>query len=332
MKHKSFIDIEHANADNIGEFKPGDEIIIQEKIDGTNAAIRFDRETKSVVAQSRKNILNCDDNLRGFFEWAQRLDAAAIEAALGDTYILFGEWLVPHTVIYPEERYDQFYAYDIYSLTGNTYLPQHIVRATAQELGINYAPVFYEGEFTSWDDCKQYVGRTGLGGEYGEGIVVKNQTLVTIATMRAYHCVPSYRDLFNDDWMNGRNRGYIPREPFYLKIVGEKFKETKPIKKKKQLSPEDQAAYDEAVAKTESIVTPARTEKILHKLVDEGILPEKWQAKDLKTVAQNLPKRMFEDCLKEEKALATSIPQFSKLCNKVCMQHARDILNKRTIL
>lgn len=332
MKHKSFIDIEHANADNIGEFKPGDEIIIQEKIDGANAAIRFDRETKSVVAQSRKNILNCDNNLRGFYEWCQTTDVGAIEAALGDNYILFGEFLVPHTVVYPDDRYGQFFAYDIYSLTGKTYLPQHIVRATAQELGINYAPVFYEGKFTSWDDCKQYVGRTGLGGEYGEGIVVKNQTLVKIATMRAYHCVPSYRDLFNDDWMNGRDRGYIPREPFYLKIVGEKFKETKPIKKKKQLSPEDQAAYDEAVAKTESIVTVARTEKLLHKLVDEGILPEKWRAKDLKTVAQNLPKRMFEDCIKEEKALATTIPQFSKLCSKVCMQHARDILNKRTVL
>ena len=85
MKHKSFIDIERAKADNIGEFKPGDEIIIQEKIDGANAAIRFDCDTKSVVAQSRKNILNCDNNLRGFFEWAQRLDAGAIEAALGDS-------------------------------------------------------------------------------------------------------------------------------------------------------------------------------------------------------------------------------------------------------
>ena len=39
------------------------------------------------------------------------------------------------------------------------------------KLGLTYVPVFYKGEFISWEECMKYVGQTQLGGEYGEGIV-----------------------------------------------------------------------------------------------------------------------------------------------------------------
>ena len=44
------------------------------------------------------------------------------------------------------------------------------------------------------------------------------------------------------------------------------------------------------------IVTDARVIKCYHKLVDDGILPEKFELKHMKHVAQNLPKAVYEDC------------------------------------
>ena len=54
MEHKKFMDIQRIKPDIVSGFEVGDKIVIQEKIDGANAAVRYDAETDSVVAQSRK--------------------------------------------------------------------------------------------------------------------------------------------------------------------------------------------------------------------------------------------------------------------------------------
>lgn len=329
IKHKKYIDIEVAKEKNISEFLPGDHIIIQEKIDGANAAIRYDAENDIIVAQSRNNILDSSNNLRGFYEWTQTLSEdtkAAIKSLLGETSLIFGEWLIPHSVKYPDERYNHFYMYDIYDTEMGCYASQADVKVAAIQLGIEYVPVLYDGEFQSWEHCKSFVGQTRLGGEYGEGIVVKNQTAIGFDLARRYGLLPEISGVM----LNGRTEDHLIKAPFYLKIVGDKFKETKTAKKKKEISPEEAAAYEQAVKDTETIVTEARVRKMLHKLVDEGILPEVWSQSDMATVAKNLPKRIFEDCVKEEPETVKSIPNFSKHCNRTSMILARSILDEKT--
>ena len=58
MNHKKFMDIERLKPTFADGFQKGDYIVIQEKIDGANAAIRYDFKTDNIVAQSRKNILD----------------------------------------------------------------------------------------------------------------------------------------------------------------------------------------------------------------------------------------------------------------------------------
>ena len=62
MTHKKFMDIQRIKENYVEGFHKGDEIVIQCKIDGANAAIRYDSETDSIVAQSRKNILSLSNN------------------------------------------------------------------------------------------------------------------------------------------------------------------------------------------------------------------------------------------------------------------------------
>ena len=297
MKHKKFMDIQRLKADYALCFIKGDIIQITEKIDGANSAIRYDSEIDSIVAQSRKNILDITNNLRGFYEWSQTLDKELVKSVLGDNQILFGEWLCSHTVKYPDDKYNNFYSYDVYDTEKEQYLPQSEVKEIVSKLGLIYVPVFYEGEFISWEHCMSFVGQTQMGGDTGEGIVIKNQTRL------------------NDP--NGRL-------PFYIKIVSDKFQETKKVKKEKP-NPQDLEVINASVALTQTIVTKARVEKMLNKFVDEGIIPENWGLSEMSIIAKNLPKAIYEDCNKEEPDIVSQIENFGKFANKICMQIAKEI-------
>ena len=298
MEHKKFMDIQRIKEGIVDGFQNGDHIIIQEKIDGANAAIRYDSENDCIVAQSRKNLLNISNNLRGFFEWTQTLDKDKVKEVIGDNILIFGEWLVPHTVRYPDDKYNQFYVYDAYNTETGEYLPQTEVKSIAAKLNLNYVPVFYEGEFTDWNFCYQFVGKTEMGGEYGEGIVVKNQSKLNDANCR---------------------------NPFYIKIVTEKFQETK-RQKVKVVDPDKLRENEENIELCKTIVTEARVTKILHKLVDEGMLPENWGATEMGIVAKNLTKRVYEDCMKEEPETTAKISNFGKVANSICMGIARSFI------
>lgn len=306
MKHKSYMDIKVASTATVNGFEVGDHIIIQTKIDGANAAIRYDPETDSVVAQSRKNILDTHNTLRGFYEFTQLLDKSLVKDMLcGSRFILYGEWLVPHTVQYPKEAYSKFYVYDAYDTKFEEWVPQKLVEDIAIVLNLPYVKTWYDGEFVSWEHCKLFLPNSAYGEAEQEGIVVKNMT--------------KCNSLDN-------------HEPFYVKIVNTRFKEKMDRKEKKSQSPEQIAFEEEENNKAKTIVTRARVEKLLHKFVDEGILPENWGGEQMSIVARNLPKRIFEDCMKEEKETVAVIDNFGKRASSIAMKTAKDILAERTEL
>ncbi len=291
------MDIERLKEQYVDGFQKGDYIVVQEKIDGANFSIRWNDETDSVMAFSRKKTLDFSNNLRGAWEWSQKLDKELIKNVLGSHLILFGEWLVSHTVVYPDDKYKNAYFYDLYNLEEQRYLNQDEVESIIHQLGLIYVPVFYKGEFQSWDHLKQFVGRTNLGGEYGEGIVIKNMTR-----------------------LNDPNT----RLPFYTKIVCDNFAEKKSVKKFDEEKLEKRAKLQDLV---ESIVTEGRVHKLVNKMVDDGIIPENWDEHNMSTIAKNIGKDVYYDCVKEEKDIVDQVGEtFGKLANGAAMKIVRKML------
>lgn len=213
--------------------------------------------------------------------------------------VLFGEWLVPHTIVYPQDKYQDAYFYDVYDLEAKRYLKQDEVKNIIECLGVNYVPVFYEGEFQSWEHIQQFVGRTDLGGEHGEGVVVKNMSRINDPNTRL---------------------------PFYTKIVGEKFSEKKSVKPK-VIDPEKMAERERLQTLVESVVTEGRVTKLVHKMVDEGVIPEKWDEHDMATIARNIGKAVYYDCVKEEPDVVEQVGEhFGKLANGTAMRIVRGML------
>lgn len=297
LEQKKYIDIERLKDKYIDGFQPGDHIIVQEKIDGANFSIRYDEDANSIKAFSRKKPLDLSNNLRGAWEWSQRLNENLIKDVLGNTLVLFGEWLCSHTIVYPDDKYQNAYFYDVWNTETEKYLTQDKVKDIVERLGLNYVPVFYEGEFISWEHLKQFVGRSDFGGESGEGIVVKNMTR-----------------------LNDLNT----RLPFYTKIVADKFAEKKSVKKFDESKLERRAKLQAVV---DSIVTEGRVRKLVHKMVDDGLIPEDWDEHNMSDIAKNIGREVYYDCVKEEPETVEQVGDlFGKLASGTAMKIVRGML------
>lgn len=285
---------------NTGAFEPGDLIQITTKIDGANASIAWDGTTGKLEVFSRTSLLDKPGALRGFYDYVKTEIEPKLDMSKHPDIVVFGEWLVPHSVSYNKEAYGKWYVYDIWNKKLGGYMAQSIVSGFCREYRLNYAEELYYGPFVSWDHCRSFIGKSKAYGPEQEGVVVKNQTKLYDETRGA---------------------------PAYIKIVDEKFKESHKAKAKRELSPEEAAAKERGTTLAASIVTEARVRKIILKLVDERILPAELGPKDMGTVMKHLAKRVFDDCLKEEREIVAQIGEGAgKFISAEAAKQARKIV------
>lgn len=305
MKQKLYIDIQNIREKttdlvepNTGAFEEGDIIQITEKFDGSNASACWDAENDCMAAFSRSKELTSTNGLNGFREYIMTLPEEAKRVFKSYAhFVVFGEWSNKNKIVYDDTgKKKHWYVFDIYDTVAQRWLPQLSVSVFCRSAGLEYIQELYFGEFISWEHCREFLHKNSYGNTQ-EGIVVKNQTKLF--------------DLEN-------------RLPVYLKIVNDDFKERMAVKLK---DPTIESAKQAAQEITDSIVTKNRVEKMIFKLRDEGILPEKIEPTDMKIVAQHLPKRVYEDCLKEEiETVRAAGEYFSKQCSSNTMRFAREIL------
>lgn len=250
----------HRSSRNI--LQKGIHITVTEKIDGANASFKLANDYKTILCFSRTKELDEKENLRGFYQWVQENIKPEL---LTWGFIYFGEWLVPHTVRYPVEHQKNFYLFDVYDEQDKFYYDFTVVQNEADYLGIKTVPMFYCGEYMSYEHLEEFVGRSELT-EQGEGIVIKSV------------------DCLNSDG-----------DQQYIKMVHPNFAE-----KQKQPAPKDpNATFPEREFVKETVVRP-RVEKFLHKLIDEGILKEDYDLEDMGFILKNMNPLVYEDIIMEE--------------------------------
>ena len=297
MEQKKYTDVTRlGHKTTLDVLKEGDQIVIQEKIDGANASFKV--ENGEIFAFSRNTQLSEDNTLGGFYEFAKSLDADKLLAGV----IYFGEWTNPHKVRYPEFE-KEFFLYDIYNTHIDKYVSFSMVKDESRRLGLNLVPVFYEGEYQSFEHLQSFVGKTHIGGklgdiETGEGIVVKNV---------------SYIDRFGNQK--------------FVKLVTDAFREIQ--KQKAPKDPKRELTQEQQFV--DMTVTNARVEKMLYKFVDEGILDEHFGIEDMGKILKHMSPRILEDILKEE---SDSLPsehdqkELSKAVSRTVVNIVKPLVNK----
>lgn len=289
----------------INAFTAGENITISEKVDGANASIQYGPETKTLIANSRRQTLDEKNTLSGFWTYVQTLNVKAFSTVFSERYIVYGEWGCKHTVKYPSHVRTTFFVFDVFDTEKEVYLPHIEVIRMLDECKINFhrVPIFYEGPFISWEHCYSFVGKTALEAEpCGEGVVVKSQ------------------DRLNDPVQS--------RTPRYVKLISSQFSEIK-CDKKKEVDLDALAAREVEEEKVAQIVTQRRVEKILQCFIEDGLIPEDWDSEHMKTIAKNLPKYVYEDCKKEEPEFLLECTNFGRISASLSMKIARKILNEK---
>lgn len=294
---KKYVDIERLKDKYALAFSKGEHITISEKIDGANASIGF--EDGELSCYSRKQKLSPENTLRGFYTLVQTFDAEKFREVLGNRYVIFGEWLVSHTIKYPATRLSKFYVFDVWDTEIEQYVPWSVTKDFAAKLGLTTVPLFYDGPFVSWEHIQSFVGKTEMDAEpTGEGVVIKSQ-----------------------DRLDNKSSNTPP----YVKIVAAKFSEVHQSKPH-EVDPEKLAAKQAAEALAATIVTERRIAKLIEKAIDEGRLRADWDEKDLGTIAKFLCKDVYEDCVKEEPETVAQIENFGKIAAGIAMKLARGLV------
>lgn len=297
MVQKHYMEIERIRDGYEEGFRTGDLVQISEKIDGSNGAIQYDSDTGALAAFSRNKQLNEKNRLSGFWDYVHGLRPEDYK----DTpdYVIFGEWITRNVIVYKPENTKKWYVFDIYDRKTMSYLPQAEVKRFARDHGLNYVHVFYEGPFVSWDHVKGFVGQS-VYGDWGEGVVIKNQTR-----------------------LNEKDSAH----PFVLKLVREDLREIKKVMGKRR--EEGESGQEDAREIVEAVVTRQRVEKELYKMRDDGILGDDRKSWSIPIIAKNLPRRIYLDCVREEEdAVKKAGDSFGKLCSAAAINHAKEILKE----
>lgn len=281
-----------------GVLEVGDLITITEKIDGANASFILN-ELNEVDCFSRNNQVTQDNTLRGYYGWVKENIKSAL---LNPKYRYYGEWCVSHKIQYKPEYYQNFYLFNVYDEEIGEYLTDNIMRSEAERLGIKTVQLLYEGEYISFEHLLSFVGQSEMAINAGEGIVVKNV---------------NYKDKYGNQ--------------VFVKLVSDEFRETQ-----KQKAPKDPnralSVEQEFINMT---VTKARVDKLLHKLVDEGVLEENFGIEDMGLILKNLGSRVYEDVIKEE---SDSLPEnyevqiLRKAIGGLLPKLVKSILNEETTI
>lgn len=278
--------IRYGKSSTNGVLQEGDIISITEKIDGSNASFRTDETSPTGIScYSRNQPLDEHNTLSGFYNWVVE-NIIPIQDKLNPNYIYYGEWLVKHKVIYKDDCYKNFYMFSIWDIEKEQYLSDEVVISEAERLGLTTTNYFYIGEYQSFEYLMSFVGKSDMTSEpnTGEGIVVKNV---------------SYFDKYN--------------RQMFVKLVSDKFAEVQ-----KQKLPKNPNVDDKVIVLVKSVLTKPRVEKIMYKLVDEGLLKEDYAIEDMGLILRSLGSKVYDDIMKEESDLFVEYEEdkIKRICGK----------------
>lgn len=153
------------------------------KLDGTNASVWIDAEG-NLKAGSRNRVLSQENDNAGFlFHVLQNEDTYRPYFEKHPNHILYGEWLVPHSLrTYRDTAWKVFYVFDVYNVETEQYLHYDVYSEELKAFNIEYIPpitIIKNGSDEQFRMCvekNKYLIEEDQG--FGEGVVVKNYEFV----------------------------------------------------------------------------------------------------------------------------------------------------------
>lgn len=147
------------------------------KLDGTNASVWMDDGV--IYAGSRNRVLSSGSDNAGFHAFAVQDTAIGEYLARYPHHILYGEWLVPHSLTtYRDDAWRRFYVFDVLDRASGALIHYENYKDNVANAGLDYlAPIAMvrngtTDHFLKCLDKNVHLIKDGMG--CGEGVVIKN--------------------------------------------------------------------------------------------------------------------------------------------------------------
>lgn len=139
----------------------GCHLVVEEKVDGANAAVSFDAEGR-LRLQSRGHYLTGGAREKHFAAlktWAAA-HAPVLHARLGSRFVMYGEWLYAKHTVYYDALPHYFLEFDVFDRDTGTFLSTPRRRELLAGSPVVSVPVLAERPFTSLKALTALVGRS----------------------------------------------------------------------------------------------------------------------------------------------------------------------------
>jgi len=127
------------------------ELVVEEKVDGSNLGISFDA-SGNLRVQNRGSYLHSpySGQWKKLSEWLEpRIDL--LSDTLSDRYILFGEWCYAEHSIFYDRLPDRFLGFDVFNKNNGRFFSCPRRDAVLHSLGIFQVPAIAKGRFALSD-------------------------------------------------------------------------------------------------------------------------------------------------------------------------------------
>ncbi len=137
----------------------GRHVVVEEKVDGANAAISFDADG-GLLLQSRGHYLTGGARERHFdlFKRWGHERCHALRNVLGSRFIVYGEWLYAKHTVYYDALPHYFLEFDVLDTETGEFLSTPQRKSLLEPLGLASVPVLHAGRLASAEELKAMIG------------------------------------------------------------------------------------------------------------------------------------------------------------------------------
>ena len=176
-------------------------LVVEEKVDGANLGISFDREAR-VQCQNRGSYLQYPHTgqWKKLSEWIDSKTDILFEK-ITDRYILFGEWCYAQHSVFYNRLPDWFLGFDVFDKESMKFLSSSRRDAIFRDIGISGIPIIAKGHFTLLE-LKKMLSFSRVSSKPAEGIYLRFDQGYWL-NLRAKLVRPEFIQSIGDHWTRG---------------------------------------------------------------------------------------------------------------------------------
>src|SRR4026209_532254 len=170
-------DDKHLGRDESEAFIADPSLIVEEKLDGTNVGIHFTSAGRMVLQCRGHEITEGMHPQYDLFKQWTSVKRPALEAMLGNQFILYGEWLYAKHSVHYRQLPHYFFEFDIYDKDAERFLDLSSRLQMLEGTGLNTVPVIHRGKIAV-QELTALIGKSAFASAFDNPITGKTDNLM----------------------------------------------------------------------------------------------------------------------------------------------------------